>query len=52
MNRRTALLLTLLSGGLLPARLLAQDPGGLGDDPPLRPAKRAATKAKKKDRER
>jgi hypothetical protein len=47
MNRRTALLLTMLSGGLLPARLLAQNPGGL-DDPPRRPAKRTATQPRKR----
>jgi hypothetical protein len=48
MNRRTALLLTMLSGGLLPARLLAQQPGGVDDDPPRRPTRRAATKSQKK----
>lgn len=36
MNRRMALALTLLSGGLLPARLLAQDP-----DAPSRPQKKS-----------
>ena len=49
MNRRTALFLTMLSGGLLPARLLAQQPGGrLDDDLPRTPAKRAAAKTQKK----
>ncbi len=40
MNRRMALALTLLSGGLLPAKLLAQDP----DDPP--PRRKPAPKPK------
>jgi hypothetical protein len=49
MNRRTALLLTMLSGGLLPARVLGQVPANLDDDPaPRRTPKKAATKPAKK----
>lgn len=40
MNRRTALMLTLLSGGLLPARLAAQD----DEDAPPRPSRRPAAR--------
>ncbi|MDB5353112.1 MAG: hypothetical protein JWN86_4359 [Planctomycetota bacterium] len=46
MNRRMALALTLLSGGLIPATLLAQDPDDLDAAPPRRKkplAKKAAT---------
>ena len=45
MNRRKALVLSLLTGGLLPLRALAQDPDDLDPAPPRR--KKAAPAAKK-----